>query len=121
MSVNGEDNALADVTNKVTNVNLHEEALHRVKEANWGDRQEYDYAKYTAGPREQTMPDQAQENSPVWAANAAKYEWNDEFGDVGPKHEELEEMLFGDEHLMKQGDEFSKKVAPSSPNACWLS
>ncbi|KAK2001220.1 DEAD/DEAH box helicase [Colletotrichum falcatum] len=31
-----------------------------------------------------------------WEGNAAVYEWNDEFGDVGPKFPELELTLFGD-------------------------
>ena len=112
MSANGDDHALADVTNKIINVQVNEEALERVKEAHWGDRQEYDYEKYTEGPRDKTIPpseiDQPQGNSSSWAANAAKYEWDDEYGDVGPEHEELRQMLFGDEHKMEQGEEFSK-------------
>ena len=31
-----------------------------------------------------------------WAINAARYEWNDEYGDLGPKIPELEAMLFGE-------------------------
>nr|XP_036588886.1 DEAD/DEAH box helicase [Colletotrichum truncatum]KAF6800528.1 DEAD/DEAH box helicase [Colletotrichum truncatum] len=31
-----------------------------------------------------------------WEGNNVIYEWNDEYGDVGPKHPELEIMLFGD-------------------------
>ena len=111
MSFNGDHHALADVTNKVSNVKVDEGIRDRVKEANWGDRQEYDYAKYTAGPREKTgsVPsDQPQAETLTWAANAAKYEWLDDYGDVGPKHEELEKMLFGGEHKMVQGNEFSK-------------
>ena len=113
MSSNGDDQALADVTNKVSNVQLNnEEAMHRVKEAKWGDRQGYDYAKYTAGPQDKTstasITGQPQADTPDWAANAAKYEWAEEYGDIGPAHDELERMLFGDEHKMEQGDEFSK-------------
>ena len=112
MSANGDDHALMDVTNRVSNMQLHEDARERVKEANWGARQEYDYAKYTAGPHDKTAlasePDQTLGSAPTWAANAAKYEWDDEYGDVGPEHEELKEMLFGDEHKMEQGQEFSK-------------
>lgn len=113
MSANGDDHVLADVTNKVSNVQIkNEEAINRVKEAKWGDREEYDYAKYTAGPRDKAAPapelDQPQTDAPTWAANAAKYEWDNDYGDVGPVHKELETMLFGDEHKMEQGQEFSK-------------
>ncbi len=112
MSASGDDHVLADVTSKINNVQVNEEALHRVKEAKWGDRQEYDYAKYTAGPRDKTtsasVSDQPQADAPSWAANAAKYEWIDDYGDVGPDHDELKNMLFGDEHKMEQGEEFSK-------------
>ena len=110
MSANGDDHALAVVTNKVANVQFNEEARERVKEANWGVQQEYDYAKYTAGPRDKAAQasesDQPQGNA--WNANAAKYEWDEEYGDIGPEHEELKQMLFGDEHKMEQGLEFSK-------------
>ena len=112
MSANGDEQALAVVTNKVANVQVNEQALERVKEANWGSRQEYDYSKYTEGPRDKTAPAPEgaalQGNLPSWAANAAKYEWDDEYGDVGPEHEELKQMLFGDEHKMQQGQELSK-------------
>lgn len=112
MSVNGDDHALAVVTNKMSNVQVNEQALERVKEANWGARHEYDYAKYTEGPRDKTAPTlegaTPQGNLPTWAANAAKYEWDDEYGDVGPEHDELRQMLFGDEHKMEQGQEISK-------------
>lgn len=31
-----------------------------------------------------------------WAGNGAVYEWDEEFGDVGPKFPDLELALFGD-------------------------
>ena len=113
MSVHGNDQALADVTNKVSNMQFkNEEAMDRVKEAKWGDRQEYDYAKYTAAPNDKTstasISDLPTADAPTWAANAAKYEWTEDYGDVGPAHDELEKMLFGDEHKMEQGSELSK-------------
>ena len=107
-----DDHALTDVTNQMSNVRFNEEVRERVKEANWGARHEYDYAKFTTGPRDKTAPalepDQPQGNAPDWAANAAKYEWDEAYGDVGPDDEELKQMLFGDEHKMEQGEKFSK-------------
>ena len=112
MSHNGDDKVLSDVTNKLANVQLNEAALVRVKEANWGTPQGYDYVKYSAGPHDKSVPalqpDQPDGDASSWAANAAKYEWNDDFGDVGPEDKDLEAILFGDEHKMEQGKEFSK-------------
>ena len=111
MSAHGDDHALSDVTNKFGNVQVNEAAMERVKEANWGAREGYDYAKYTAEPRDKTAP--GSESGPVaessnWFANAAKYEWVEDFGDIGPAHEELEKILFGDEQKVEQGDKFSE-------------
>ncbi|KAL9596039.1 MAG: hypothetical protein Q9219_006055 [cf. Caloplaca sp. 3 TL-2023] len=45
---------------------------------------------------------------PSWAANARRYEWSDEFGDVGPEDPELEAMLFHAEDKMEVGDHLQK-------------
>lgn len=112
MSANGDDRALSDVTNKVANVQINEAALDRVKDTKWGTPLGFDYAKYNAEPRDKTAPasesDQPQGDNSNWAAGAAKYEWNDDYGEVGPEHVELKHMLFGDEHKVEQGEEFSK-------------
>lgn len=111
MSENGE--ALADVTNKVANIQVNEEAIKRVRDAQWAKPQKFDYDAYNAGPRD-TGPSvpaasaDADANAPSWAANASRYEWSEEYGDVAPRHEALEEMLFGDENQMKKGDQFKQ-------------
>ena len=111
MSASGDDHALADVTNKISNVQVNEAARERVKEANWGVQEGFNYAKYNAGPRDKTAPasesDQPQGNASSWFANAVKYEWNDDYGDIGPQHEALEKMLFGDPDKVEQGKKFS--------------
>jgi ATP-dependent RNA helicase DDX3X len=43
-----------------------------------------------------------------WSSNAAVYEWNDEYGEVGPAFPELEKQLFGSDLHVKQGINFSK-------------
>lgn len=113
MSASGDDHALSDVTNKVSNVQINNEAAkERVKEANWSIPQGFDYEKYNAGPRDKTAPApetvEPEGEASSWAANAAKYEWNDEYGDIGPEHELLQKMLFGDEHQVQQGEKFSE-------------
>ena len=35
-----------------------------------------------------------------WASEAVKYEWKDEYGDVGPAFPELEAQLFGGSHVV---------------------
>lgn len=42
-----------------------------------------------------------------WASNATVYEWEDEYGDIGPRFEPLEKQLFGDENHVKTGLKFS--------------
>ena len=45
---------------------------------------------------------------PAWAANATRYEWSEEFGDVGPEDKDLEKMLFQAEDKMEVGDQLKK-------------
>ncbi|MCJ1285908.1 hypothetical protein MMC26_005250 [Xylographa opegraphella] len=82
---------------------------------------EYDYNVYNATTREereaaetrlaQRLSDTKIEDDtqftadvPLWASNAVKYEWNDEFGDVGPRHPELEKQLFRDQYTNRAGN-----------------
>ncbi|KAJ5336759.1 uncharacterized protein N7506_004781 [Penicillium brevicompactum] len=39
-----------------------------------------------------------------WAGVAARYEWNDEFGEVGPPNVELEDQLFRGSFITRAGD-----------------
>lgn len=59
----------------------------------WSEREAFDYATYTA----ERDPD-APRGQPTgqWAASGPRYEWKEEFGDVAPRDEALERMLFGD-------------------------
>lgn len=43
-----------------------------------------------------------------WHSNAKVYEWDDDYGDVGPKFEQLEKQLFGDANHVRTGLNFSK-------------
>ncbi|KAF4994420.1 hypothetical protein FGRMN_5839 [Fusarium graminum] len=51
----------------------------------WTEPQAIDYTSMTTGNPDQT-----------WGCNVRTYEWQDEYGDVGPKYPELELDLFGD-------------------------
>ncbi|KAF2724658.1 DEAD/DEAH box RNA helicase [Polychaeton citri CBS 116435] len=71
-----------------------EEALKKAKESGWTNQTAFDYEKFNDnGP------------APVdeFHGSAKKYEWNDEYGDVGPEIPELERILFGGEFQMKKG------------------
>ena len=111
MSQNGE--ALADVTNKVSNLQVNEDAIKRVRDAQWAEPQKFDYDTYNAGPRDAgsaapAAGAEAGANAPSWASSAMKYEWSEEYGDVAPPHEALEKMLFHDENKMERGDLFKQ-------------
>jgi ATP-dependent RNA helicase DDX3X len=43
-----------------------------------------------------------------WASNAAIYEFNEEYGEVGPAVPALEKQLFGGEFVMRTGIKFEK-------------
>jgi ATP-dependent RNA helicase DDX3X len=80
------------------------------QEAGWVPKQSYDYDTYNKSGKE--MLDESIALGGIqrsqWASDAARYEWNDEFGDVGPRFEDLEKELFGDEFRPRQGIDFSK-------------
>lgn len=74
----------------------------------WVPKTSYNYKAYAANPGDETEGLDPDVEATTWAANAMKYEWNDEFGDIGPEHPELEKQLFGDDHLVRTGLEFQK-------------
>lgn len=59
----------------------------------WTERQKYDYERYKEPPRDPDAPRGQPQGE--WAASQLRYEWNEEYGDVAPRHDELEKMLFG--------------------------
>ncbi|KAL1968112.1 hypothetical protein VTN77DRAFT_2242 [Rasamsonia byssochlamydoides] len=91
---------------------MNAEAAALAREKGWVPPQEYNYAKYTtpAPPNEQAS--EASEGhhgdleNPGWAANAAKYEWREEYGDIGPPNPQLECMLFHNEFINRAGLKF---------------
>lgn len=92
------------------------EAASTAREKGWTEPEGYDYSKYNttplgpplATPGEGTESRQQQQDLPEWAANAAKYEWKDEYGDVGPANPQLEEMLFRSELINRTGLKIGK-------------
>ncbi|KAJ5162220.1 DEAD/DEAH box RNA helicase, partial [Penicillium capsulatum] len=75
----------------------NEEAARLAREQGWTDPVPYDYARY----QDKTSRD--------WASIAARYEWKEEYGDVGPPNKELEEQLFHHDFLPRAGLRFDER------------
>ncbi|TAQ86167.1 hypothetical protein B7494_g5508 [Chlorociboria aeruginascens] len=90
------------------------------QEHGWAAKSGYDYATYNKTSRELAEARDADvtgETEAVavggvghndWASNGAKYEWNEDYGDVGPKFPALEEQLFGSQNHVRTGIDFKK-------------
>jgi ATP-dependent RNA helicase DDX3X len=108
--VSGMDNALKDITEAQNAKKAEAASTARMK--GWVAPEGYDYTKYndpSTKPAEDTEPEQQlPQDFPEWAANAAKYEWKDEYGDVGPANLELEAMLFRSEFINRTGLKLGK-------------
>lgn len=83
------------------------------QEHGWVEKSDYDYNSFMKTGKELAEADAAAKSSTGtglgeegWASNAAIYEWDDEFGDVGPSHPELEKQLFGSENHVRTGIKF---------------
>jgi ATP-dependent RNA helicase DDX3X len=75
------------------------EDLARAKSAGWNNPIPFSYDTAAGG---EVAPDETRDTA-VWLSDAAIYQWDDEFGDVGAPNPELEKMLFADEHLQRAG------------------
>lgn len=108
-------NARGRVLNKINDtpskakVMSPEEASTNPRAKGWVEPKGYDYSKYLATESLPTASDNAGQNDlPEWAGKAAKYEWNAEYGDIGPPNPELEKMLFHNELINRTGLKIAK-------------
>lgn len=76
------------------------ETLAKVREKGWNNPVPFRYETVGSGatPNDDRPSDQA------WLGNAAVYEWDDDFGEVGPRNEKLEEMLYRGNNIMRVGN-----------------
>ena len=91
----------------------NQQAHSLAREKGWVAPQEYDYKTYTAVPGAPAAPapngdGYATTAGGDWAHQAAKYEWQESYGDVGPENKELEDQLFRAEHINRQGLKFDQ-------------
>ncbi|CAO2657635.1 Nn.00g037610.m01.CDS01 [Neocucurbitaria sp. VM-36] len=73
--------------------------LARVKEAGWTNPDPFQYDTVVGG---QPAEDETR-NDAAWLSDAVIYQWDDDFGDVGPRNPELEKMLYQHEFLQRAG------------------
>ncbi|EUC38875.1 hypothetical protein COCCADRAFT_32227 [Bipolaris zeicola 26-R-13] len=77
--------------------------LARAKEAGWTNPIPFQYDTVVGGT---PAADETRDAAP-WLSDAAVYQWDDEFGDVGEPNPELEKILFQDEYLQRAGSAIS--------------
>lgn len=79
------------------------------REKGWVEQQNFDYSA-TIPPQEQVTDNPLSTGTEVqgWMSRARKYEWQEEYGDLGPEIPELEAELFGSELRLKKGVDFNK-------------
>ncbi|ETN38149.1 uncharacterized protein HMPREF1541_07773 [Cyphellophora europaea CBS 101466] len=89
-----------------------QQAFDKAREQGWVAPEAYNYdtsANKVANNIADSQPTPGEQyNAPKWAHEAAKYEWRDEYGDVGPKFKELEDQLFHGQHIMRKGDNYDE-------------
>lgn len=89
---------------------MDQEAASLARSKGWAAPETYDYSKYVTPEGAPAPPAQEVEEGefPAWAAKAAKYEWKDEYGDVGPQSPDLEKMLFHSDFINRTGLKIGK-------------
>lgn len=97
------DNALSDKA----------EAAEAARKQGWVAPQQYDYISLGSTATVQSEVGnyvQGEQGSdiPQWSAQAAKYEWSDELGDIFPSFPELEKQLFKNELTNRMGAKLNK-------------
>lgn len=66
------------------------------REKGWTDPVPFEYSEFSSKEHND------------WAGTAARYEWNDEFGEVGPPNAELEDQLFRGNLIPRAGSKIEK-------------
>ena len=98
--------ALGDVTNNPSVPRADGEDPNLAAEKGWAPPSAYKYDEYNAAGKQAEEIVAASEEG--WASNSARYEWNDEFGDVGPAVPELEKQLYRHEFTNRKGIKYDK-------------
>ncbi|KAF1810943.1 putative DEAD/DEAH box RNA helicase [Eremomyces bilateralis CBS 781.70] len=100
-----------DVGVKVDFEKLNKEADASDDDNGWQDPTDYDYEAYKEGRAALLNPlesEQSERAERRWASSAVRYEWSDEFGDVGPADPEVEKALFDKLFMLGTGMNFDQ-------------
>jgi hypothetical protein len=96
----GSSGSISDIELKVDSISLSDPVLPPGDGVEgpvvdgWVERKPYDYETYATPDRDPEAP--RGEPTGQWAASGRRYEWKEEYGDVAPRDEALELMLFGE-------------------------
>lgn len=71
--------------------------------AGWAVKSPYDYRTYNTANGENQQASEQNDEAIGWASNANRYEWDEDFGDVGPPNPVLEAQLFGGDNVSRAG------------------
>ena len=105
------DTPMRDTTNQMNHTTMNAEAAAVAREKGWVPPEKYDYSKYISVPSGEPVESEGNIEAPEWASGAAKYEWKEEYGDIGPPNSELEDMLFHNEYINRVGIKFELYVS----------
>lgn len=110
--------ALPDVTNgaapQAVNRMMNEEGLKHARGLGWVAPQSYDYTAKAPAAKITTTSEENEDNveelpkASTWAHDANKYEWKEEYGEVGPRSESLEKELFRGDLINRAGEKLKK-------------
>lgn len=104
-SLNGDTNGTEAVESTVPI--RDEEKYKAAREAGWVQPQAYNYdaamAKHGDTAQQSTTEKIDVEDMPGWMHTAVKYEWREEYGDVGPEVSDLEAQLFKNDSRTRTG------------------
>lgn len=92
---------LSDATNGITSTGppKDEAMVKAARDAGWTEPTAYNY---------NDGENNVHTDEPLWAHKKGRYEWKEEYGNVGPEVPELEKELFHDELINRQGLKFDK-------------
>jgi len=106
MSDQGDNMAMDDIKQSLSIIDPHsssfdkEAALRHAKEKGWTEPVPYNYS--TTGAQD-AAEDAFTHPEAAWLSDAVRYEWSDEYGEVGPANPDLEQKLFYSEKSVKAG------------------
>lgn len=103
------DDALPEVKQDMAPVSrLDQEAATVARDKGWVQPEKYNYGRFLGPNSGNVGGDNSSSEDLPWASDARKYEWKEEYGEVGPSDEELEKMLFRHDFINRVGLKFDK-------------